>query len=69
MAMPTAADTKFWTVNPSICVRWLIACSPENHCQFVFVTNDTAALNAPHGVVPGRFVGLKGSEPCSRMSA
>ncbi len=27
-AMPVAADTKFWTVSPSICVRWLIVVSP-----------------------------------------
>ena len=67
--MPTAADTKFCTVKPSIWVRWLMACSPENHCQFVFVTNETDALNAPHGVVPTRSVGLNGSEPCSRTSA
>ena len=28
-AMPTAADTKFWTARPAICVRWPIVASPE----------------------------------------
>ena len=28
-AMPTAADTKFWTASPAICVRWPIVASPE----------------------------------------
>jgi hypothetical protein len=23
-AIPTAADTKFWTARPAICVRWLM---------------------------------------------
>ena len=27
-ATPTAADTKFWTASPDICVRWLIVDSP-----------------------------------------
>ena len=27
-AMPTAADTKFCTVSPAICVRWLMVDSP-----------------------------------------
>ena len=27
-AMPAAADTKFWTVSPTICVRWLSVVSP-----------------------------------------
>ncbi len=47
--MPAAAETKFWTVKPSIWVRWLITCSPENHCQLVFVTKLTALLNEPIG--------------------
>ncbi len=28
-AMPTAADTKFCTARPAICVRWPIVASPE----------------------------------------
>jgi hypothetical protein len=28
-AMPTAADTKFWTASPAICVRNDIVDSPE----------------------------------------
>ena len=27
-ARPTAAETKFWTASPLICVRWLIVDSP-----------------------------------------
>ena len=27
-AIPTAAETKFWTVSPAICVRWAIVDSP-----------------------------------------
>ena len=27
-AIPTAAETKFCTVRPAICVRWLIVDSP-----------------------------------------
>ena len=27
-AMPTAAETKFWTVSPAIWVRWPIVDSP-----------------------------------------
>ena len=28
-AIPTAAETKFWTASPLICVRWLIVDSPR----------------------------------------
>ena len=28
-AMPTAAETKFCTASPAICVRWPIVASPE----------------------------------------
>ncbi len=65
---PTAADTKFCTVKPSIWVRWLIETSPENHCQLVFVTKLMAALNAPVGVSPSRSVGFSGRMPCVRSS-
>lgn len=34
-------------LNPSIWLKWLATCSPENHCQFVLVTKEAAALNAP----------------------
>ncbi len=34
----------------------------------IILPHEMAALNAPHGVVPGRSVGLNGSEPCTRMS-
>ena len=52
-AMPAAAETKFWTVKPSIWVRWLIVLSPPYHCQFVLVMKLTATLNAPSGATPG----------------
>ena len=45
MAIPTAAETKFCTVNPVICVRWLSVDSPPYDCQFVFVMKLTAVLN------------------------
>ncbi len=48
-AMPVAADTKFWTVRPSICVRWLIVVSPPYACQFVLVPKLTAVLSATSG--------------------
>ena len=66
MAMPAAADTKFCTVNAVICDRWLIACSPENHCQLVLVVKLTAALNAPNGATAMRSVGLSGRDPWTR---
>ncbi len=69
IAMPAAADTKFCTVKPIIWLRWLIATSPENHCQLVFVTKLIAALNAPIGVKLVRSVGLKNKLPCRRSSA
>lgn len=65
-AMPTAADTKFWTVKPTIWVRWLTACSPENHCQFVLVVKLTAAFHAPYAAMPGTPVGLSGMAPWTR---
>ncbi len=68
-AMPAAADTKFCTVKPIIWVRWLIATSPENHCQLVLVTKLTAALNDPIGETLVRSVGLKNRCPCKRSSA
>ena len=45
--MPVAAETKFCTVRPLICIRWPIAASPEYHCQFVLVTKLTAVFQAP----------------------
>ena len=47
MPMPTAADTKFWTVRPDICMRCPRAASPEYHCQLVLVTKLTAVFQAP----------------------
>jgi hypothetical protein len=62
--MPTAAETKFCTVNPAICTRWPCVDSPEYACQFVFVTKLTAVFHASAGVisVPGS-VSASGSLP------
>ena len=65
-AIPTAADTKFCTVRPSICVRWLTVSSGEYHCQLVLVTKLTAMLKAPNGATAPWFVGLNGRPPCRR---
>ena len=43
-AMPTAADTKFWTARPDIWTRWPSVDSPEYDCQLVFVTKLTAVF-------------------------
>ena len=52
-ARPTAADTKFCTASPAICAKYPIVDSPEYHCQFVFVTKDTAVFHAPTAGTPG----------------
>ena len=67
-AIPAAADTKFCTAKPTICVRWLIVTSPLYHCQFVLVMKLTAALNAPSGATAGMFVGLKSRLSWNRCS-
>ena len=67
-AMPPAADTKFCTVSPSICVRWLIVVSPPYACQFVFVPKLTAVLRATSGFTAGSPAALRGSTPWSRWS-
>src|SRR5450756_59258 len=51
-ARPTAADVKFCTARPDICTRWPMADSPEYHCQFVFVTKETAVFHAPSEPTP-----------------
>jgi hypothetical protein len=71
-ATPAAAETKFCTVSPAICVRWLIVSSPLYHCQFVLVMKLTATLNAPIGATSDTSVGLNGSDDwnrCSRYTA
>ena len=57
--MPTAAETKFWTVRPDICIRCPTAASPEYHCQFVFVVNETAVFQAPSAGQPGEAEGQR----------
>ena len=52
--MPTAAETKFWTVRPDICIRWPTAASPEYHCQLVLVMNETAVFQAPSAGRPAK---------------
>ena len=45
-AMPTAADKKFCTASPNICVKLLTVLSPLYACQFVLVMKETAVLSA-----------------------
>jgi hypothetical protein len=52
--IPTAAETKFCTVRPPAWSRWPAADSPEYHCQFVLVTNETAVFHAPAGSKPAK---------------
>ncbi|GEA79586.1 hypothetical protein CUD01_00300 [Cellulomonas uda] len=40
-------------MRPAICTRCPAALSPEYHCQFVFVTNDTAVFHAPSEPIAG----------------
>ncbi|SKU98018.1 Uncharacterised protein [Mycobacteroides abscessus subsp. abscessus] len=51
---PTAAETKFCTANPTICVRLLMVVSGVYDCQLVFVTKETAVLNATAGLTAPR---------------
>ncbi len=48
---PTAADTKFWTASPAAWTSMPIVDSPEEACQFVFVTKLTAVFQARLGAV------------------
>jgi len=67
-AMPTAADRKFCTARPASCTVYPRVTSGEYDCQFVFVTNETAVLNARGSLVAGR-PSENGSHCCSRCSA
>ena len=64
-AIPTAADAKFWTANPTIWVRLLITTSGEYDCQLVLLTNEIAVLNAIDGSTPG-LPSDHGKTPCRR---
>ena len=66
-AMPTAADRKFCTAKPAIWSRCPAAVSPEYHCQFVLVTNETAVFHAPAGSIAGAPID-SGRWLCSRSS-
>ncbi len=68
IAMPAAAETKFCTARATIWDRWLMAPSPEYHCQLVLVMKLTAAFQAPYSGTPGRSVGLTGREPWTRST-
>ena len=64
-AMPTAAETKFWTVKPAICTRWPWVDSPSRPaCQLVLVTKLIAVFHASAGVI-----GVAGSLRCSGSPA
>ena len=45
-ASPTAADTKFCTVRPTVWTSGVAPASPAYDCQLVLVTNETAVLMA-----------------------
>ncbi len=45
-ARPTAGETKFWTVSPTVCTRGDTPDSPAYDCQLVLVTKETAVLRA-----------------------
>jgi hypothetical protein len=67
-AMPAAADTKFCTASPAICVRWLMVDSPAYDCQFVLVTKLTAVFHAVAAPTALWSSGFSGRRPCSRCS-
>ena len=60
IAIPVAADRKFWTARPAIWVRCDIVASPTYACQFVFVTKEIAVFHARAGGTAGRRSGFSG---------
>ena len=52
-ASPTAGETKFWTVSPSVWTSGDVPDSPAYDCQFVLVTNETAVLSAVSRFIDG----------------
>jgi hypothetical protein len=64
-----AADRKFWTASPTICVKWDIVDSPEYPCQLVFVVNDTAVFQEASGETAPKRFGFRGSHCCVRWKA
>ena len=66
-ARPVAAERKFWTVSPAICTAYPVPDSPAYDCQFVFVVNETAVLNAVCQSIERPW--LSGSHGCSTSSA
>ena len=65
-ARPTAAETKFWTVRPTVCTNGDVPASPAYDCQLVFVTNETAVLTAVSTFIAAPRA--SGSTPWSRGS-
>ena len=55
-AMPTAADTYWWSTSASIWLRWLIVDSPAYACQLVLVRKLTAVLKLSAGADRGQVV-------------
>ena len=51
-ARPTAAETKFWTVRPTVWTSGDVPASPAYDCQLVLVTNETAVLTRGVDVHP-----------------
>ena len=68
-ANPTAADAKFCTARPAICVRCDIVDSPAYDCQLVLVMKLAAVFQAMLAGTAGMWVGLRPSTPCRRSKA
>ena len=65
--MPTAAETKFWTVRPTVWTIGVAPISPAYDCQLVLVTNETAVFRAVVTPMPSE-PWLRGSRNWTRMS-
>ena len=66
-ARPTAGETKFWTVSPTVCTRGDTPDSPAYDCQLVLVTKETAVLRAVSTSIAAPRA--RGSVPWATMSA
>ena len=66
-ARPTAGETKFWTVSPTVCTRGDTPDSPAYDCQLVLVTKETAVLRAVSTSIAAPRA--RGSVPWATMNA
>src|SRR5204863_508579 len=69
-AMPDAADIQLWMASATMLEKYETTVSGTYDCQFVFVVNEAAVLNARSGVIslPLNPCGLRGKMPCRRKS-